>query len=149
MMDLKERLRSAAALEDKKTPSTIRETTPHPSENLHDTSELRLRREVEKLKKERELLLKRANHTTVSYKQITVKLDKDDYDAFKEGILDKVERIRGPVRENIIHSHNPWLRAAFSCIMARLDQVDIETIESEEDIHRIVDSFFKPLDRYC
>jgi hypothetical protein len=158
VLNLSEKLKKAAVLQDKeKTMHATGTEYTHPQKTVTDVNQdLRdkvYKLEVEKrkaeerlneLEKSRESRIAQALPVWENYKQITVRINEEDYDGFKSGILDRVKSIAGPVRANTRHTHNPWFRAAFSNIISRLDKIELGQIKSEDDIEKVVNDMFKP-----
>lgn len=149
-MDLKSRLAKSASLQTESSNQEKNIKTPEipKKEKIPDYND-----KVKELEKKLMLLekeninLKSNGNTKTSrwddYKRLTVGVEPEDYEAFRE-FINRVGPIYQPNRLGTHKtSHNPYFRSLFSCLIARLDQINIDAIGSEEDIYSEVSNLFK------
>lgn len=150
-LNMKERLAKSASLQKEQTaPAGGNTRVPEApkKERIPDYNDKvkELEKKLMLLEKEN-LNLKNNGNSKISkwdsYKRITVGVETEDYEAFKE-FIEKVGPIYQPNRLGTHKtSHNPYFRSLFSCLIARLDQINIDEIGSEEDIYNEVNKLFK------
>jgi hypothetical protein len=146
-MDLKNRLSNSASLQKNTGPtvSDIEEDTerrtkiPKYEDKVKELEEKLINLERENLK------LKTTNNIKPKwedYKKLTVGVDVEDFEAFQD-VVEKIGPVYQPHRLGAHKtSHNPFFRALFSCLIARVDKIDLDMIDSEEDIYNEVSKLF-------